>query len=154
VCEFFMGDQAEGALGEAVGWLAGTIAFEVLLGILTAGAWQPVSAAGKALKALARILDWTGEALGAAFRLPGRIGGLLMDALRGLGRMLASAGGGMIGRRPPVDTPGRTDLPFRGPERHIGEAGSAHNHCNAEVVLPDGSILNIHIHFPDPKVIP
>jgi hypothetical protein len=96
VCEFFMADAAEGQLGETVGWLAGTIAFEVLLGILTAGAWQPVSAAGKALKAFARILDWTGEALGAAFRLLGRIGGMVIDALQGLRRMLGKAGGAVM----------------------------------------------------------
>ncbi len=93
LCEFFMRDEAEGELGKGVGWLAGTIAFEVLLTVLTAGAWEPVSAAGKALKVFTRILDWTGEALGAAFKLIGQIGGLLLDALKGLRRMLASAAG-------------------------------------------------------------
>jgi hypothetical protein len=93
LCEFFMRDEAEGELGKGVGWLAGTIAFEVLLTVLTAGAWEPVSAAGKALKVFARILDWTGEALGAAFKLIGQIGGFLLDALKGLRRMLASAAG-------------------------------------------------------------
>lgn len=93
VCEFMMQDGAEGQLGESVGWLAGTIAFEVVLGILTAGAWQPTSAALRALKAFARVLDWTGEALGAAFKLLGKIGGYLMDGVRSLGRLFQNAGG-------------------------------------------------------------
>ncbi|HKJ68645.1 MAG TPA: hypothetical protein VKA68_11860, partial [bacterium] len=93
IVDFLMQGNAERELGEKVGWLAGTILFEVILGILTAGAWQPVSAAGKALKFFARILDWTGEILGAAFRMLAKIGGYIMDAFRALGRMLSKAGG-------------------------------------------------------------
>jgi len=93
IIEFLMRGSAERELGEKVGWLAGTITFEVILGILTAGAWQPLSAAGKALKFFARILDWTGEVLGAAFRMLAKIGGYLMDAFRALGKMLSKAGG-------------------------------------------------------------
>jgi hypothetical protein len=40
------------------------------------------------------------------------------------------------------------DLPFRGPERHIGaESGTSHIHYNAEIVH-NGKRLNVHIYFP------
>jgi hypothetical protein len=47
----------------------------------------------------------------------------------------------------------RPDLPLRGPERHLSpSAGPSQNHYNVEVNLPDGTELNIHIFFPDPRM--
>jgi len=91
--EFFMGDSAEREMGDTIGWLSGTIVFEVVLGILTAGTYQPASAVGRALKFFARILDWTGEVLGVAFRMLSRLGGYIMTFLRRLMDMIKNAGG-------------------------------------------------------------
>jgi hypothetical protein len=108
VCEFMMQGGAEAEMGESVGWLTGTIAFEVVLGILTAGSWQAASGAMKVLKLFAKILDWTGEALGAAFKALAKVGGFIIDGIKGLGKLLSKAGGaaksilealGTIGRK-------------------------------------------------------
>lgn len=93
VCEFFMQDTAEGAMGESVGWFTGTIVFEVILGILTAGSWQAAEGAMKVLKLFAKILDWTGEVMGMAFKALSKVGGFILDGIKGLGKLLNNAGG-------------------------------------------------------------
>ncbi len=93
VCQFMLQDSAEGEMGETVGWLAGTIAFEVVLGILTAGSWTAAEGAMKGLKLFANILDWTGEAMGLAFKGLAKVGGFILDGIKGLGKLLDKAGG-------------------------------------------------------------
>ncbi|MBG1241064.1 eCIS core domain-containing protein [Nostoc sp. NZL] len=93
VCQFMLQDSAEGEMGETVGWLAGTIAFEVVLGILTAGSWTAAKGAMKGLKLFAKILDWTGEAMGLAFKGLAKVGGFILDGIKGLGKLLGKAGG-------------------------------------------------------------
>jgi hypothetical protein len=93
VCQFMLQDSAEGEMGETVGWLAGTIAFEVVLGILTAGSWTAAKGAMKGLKLFAKILDWTGEAMGLAFKGLAKVGGFILDGIKGLGKLLSNAGG-------------------------------------------------------------
>jgi hypothetical protein len=93
VCQFMLQDTAEGEMGETVGWLAGTIAFEVVLGILTAGSWTAAKGAMKGLKLFAKILDWTGEAMGLAFKGLAKVGGFILDGIKGLGKLLDKAGG-------------------------------------------------------------
>ncbi|MEA5601283.1 eCIS core domain-containing protein [Nostoc sp. UHCC 0252] len=93
VCEFMLQDSAEGQMGETVGWLAGTIAFEVVLGILTAGSWTAAKGAMKGLKLFAKILDWTGEVMGLAFKGLAKVGGFILDGIKGLGKLLNKAGG-------------------------------------------------------------
>jgi hypothetical protein len=93
VCQFMLQDSAEGEMGETVGWLAGTIAFEVVLGILTAGSWTAAEGAMKGLKLFAKILDWTGEAMGLAFKGLAKVGGFILDGIKGLGKLLDKAGG-------------------------------------------------------------
>ncbi|MEQ9234518.1 eCIS core domain-containing protein [Coleofasciculus sp. E2-BRE-01] len=93
VCEFMMQDTAEGQMGETVGWLAGTIAFEVALGILTAGSVTAAKGAMKVLKIFAKVLDWTGEALGLAFKGLAKLGGFVLDIVKGIGKLLSNAGG-------------------------------------------------------------
>mgnify|MGYP001794111963 CR=1 FL=1 len=93
IIEFLTKGSAERDMGKGIGWLAGTIVFEVALGILTAGAWQPVSAAGRLIVQIAKVLDWTSAALGMAFKMLSRLGGLLLDAIKALGRILSKAGG-------------------------------------------------------------
>jgi len=93
VCEFMMQDGAEGEMGETVGWLAGTIAFEVALAALTAGGATAAKGAMKVLQTFAKILDWTGEALGLAFKALAKVGGYVLDAVKGIGKLLSKAGG-------------------------------------------------------------
>lgn len=93
VCEFMMQDTAEGQMGETVGWLAGTIAFEVALAILTAGSATAAKGAMKVLQTFAKILDWTGEALGLAFKGLAKLGGFVLDIVKGIGKLLSHAGG-------------------------------------------------------------
>ncbi len=97
IMDFLMQDGAEGDMGDTIGWLAGTIVFEVILGILTAGSVTTAKGLMKPLKIFAKILDWTGEALGLAFKALGKVAGFLMDMVRGLGKLLSNAGGA-IGR--------------------------------------------------------
>ena len=93
VCEFLLQDSAEGEMGEAVGWLAGTIAFEVVLGILTAGSVTAAKGVMKVLKIFAKVLDWTGEVMGVAFKGLAKLGGFVLDVVKGIGKLLSNAGG-------------------------------------------------------------
>ncbi|MEH2074783.1 MAG: hypothetical protein V7K57_10390 [Nostoc sp.] len=93
VCQFMLQDSAEGEMGETVGWLAGTIAFEVVLSILTAGSWTTAKGVMKGLKLFAKILDWTSEAMGLAFKGLAKVGGFILDGIKGLGKLLNKAGG-------------------------------------------------------------
>lgn len=92
MCAWFTGDAAESQIGETMGWLVGTILFEVALGILTAGTW---AAAHPALKALLRFLDLTGELLGMIGKLFRRLGKGILEGLKGLGRLVGRATGAM-----------------------------------------------------------
>ncbi|WP_017662946.1 hypothetical protein [Baaleninema simplex] len=94
VCDFLMGDGSEGQMGESVGWLAGTIAFEVVLAILTAGSVTAAKGAMKVVKIVAKVLDWTGEALGVAFKMLSKVGGYVIDIAKGLGKLVGNASGG------------------------------------------------------------
>jgi len=91
--EFLMQGSAERKIGESVGWLAGTIIFEVALAILTAGTYTAANGAMKVLQTFAKILDWTGEVLGLAFKALAKVGGYIMDIVKGIGKMLNNAGG-------------------------------------------------------------
>ncbi len=94
---FFMQDSAERKMGHGIGWLTGMIVFEVALGILTAGTYTAAQPVMKTLQFFAKILDWTGAALGAAFKALTKLGGLLMKLLQKLRAMLSKAGGA-VGR--------------------------------------------------------
>jgi hypothetical protein len=93
VCGFLMQDAAEGEMGETTGWLAGTIAFEVALGVLTAGTATAAKGAMKVLQTFAKILDWTGEAMGIAFKALAKLGGYVLDVVKGIGKLLSKTGG-------------------------------------------------------------
>lgn len=92
VVNFFVGAGAEGEIGESIGWLAGTIAFEVLLGVLTAGTWQAASPIMKAVQKFAKLLDWTGEVIGVVFKGLGKLGGLIFKGKGALSKLLEKAG--------------------------------------------------------------
>jgi hypothetical protein len=93
VIEFFTGDAAEGTLGEAVGWLAGNIAFQVALDVITAGTW---AAAYPALQVFVRFLNWPMEVLGHAAKLLSKIGKYIVDGVKKLGSLVTEAGGGAL----------------------------------------------------------
>jgi len=91
VSEFFVSDEAESKIGESVGWLVGTIGFQILLDVLTAGAW---AAAYPTLALIARFINWPMEVLGRVFKLLAKLGKYIVDGVKGLGKMVAKAGAG------------------------------------------------------------
>ncbi len=131
VCEFLMQDSAEGEMGEAVGWLAGTIAFEVVLGILTAGSWTAAKGAMKGLKLFAKVLDWTGEVMGLAFKGLAKVGGFILDGIKGLGKLLSNAGGAAKAILDALGDIGRKLIDFA--DELLGLAGKAGKGAAGEV---------------------
>ncbi|MFQ5630623.1 MAG: hypothetical protein ACE5I1_17770 [bacterium] len=77
-------------LGDKLGFFAGIIIFEVILFLLTAGAWAGVTASRPILRAILRLLDIGGEILGGLMRLLGSIRRPLMSALRAIGNFLGN----------------------------------------------------------------
>jgi hypothetical protein len=92
VVNFFVGEQAEGEIGETIGWLTGTIAFEIILGVLTAGTWTAASPIMRAVQKFAKLLDWTGEVIGVVFKGLGKLGGLIFKGKGALSKLLEKAG--------------------------------------------------------------
>lgn len=90
LCGWFSSDGAEGQIGESIGWLVGTILFEVALNILTAGTWVTV---GPTMRLLLRFLDWPGEVLGKMAKLLGKLGGALFGVAKKIGGMFTKADG-------------------------------------------------------------
>ncbi|WP_341679301.1 DUF4157 domain-containing protein [Niveibacterium sp. SC-1] len=88
---FFKGGGAEGELGDKVGWLTGTIAFQALLDAITAGTW---AGAGPVLKGIAKFINWPMEALGEAFKLLKTLGKYLLDGIKKLGGAIKDAAAG------------------------------------------------------------
>ena len=54
-------DSAEGEMGEIVGGLAGSIAVDAVLEILTASSWIAANSVMKGLKLFANIHEWTSK---------------------------------------------------------------------------------------------
>ncbi|MGB0950227.1 MAG: hypothetical protein ACPGU0_09015, partial [Marinirhabdus sp.] len=88
-----MDEGSERKMGEMVGWLAGTIVFEIVLGYFTAGTYTAAKGVGKVLQYFVRFLDWTGEALGIAFKMMGKLGKGVMKLFRKLTEFAAKATG-------------------------------------------------------------
>ena len=98
VVAFFMADGAEGEMGEGIGWLAGTIVFEIVLFYFTAGAGTAIVEGSRALKWILKVVDWTGEVLGAAFNMLSKVGGFIIDMAKGLAKAFSGAAKGAMGR--------------------------------------------------------
>ncbi len=88
---FFHGNKAEAELGDKIGWLTGTIVFQVVLDAITAGTWI---AAGPVLKGIAKFINWPMEFLGEAFKLLKSLGKYLIDGLKSLGSVIKDAAAG------------------------------------------------------------
>ena len=95
LCAFLMQDGAEEDMGYAVGWLAGTIVFEIILAYLTAGLANSARWAGSFLHRFVQFLDWTGSAMGAMFDGLKLVGRKIGDIASAIGRALGNAGGAM-----------------------------------------------------------
>ncbi|MFN6464900.1 MAG: DUF4157 domain-containing protein [Nostoc sp. DedVER02] len=93
VFDFMLKEGAEDEIGEGAGWLTGTIAFQVILDFVTAGTWTPVSAVGKALQGFAKFLNFPNKVMEEAFVLLKKLGGLVLDGVKGIGQLLERAGG-------------------------------------------------------------
>ena len=91
----FMGEGAERQIGETVGWLAGTIVFELVLGYFTAGTYTAAKGVGKVLQYFIRFLDWTGEVMGIAFKMLGKLGKGVMKLFRKLVDFASNATGAL-----------------------------------------------------------
>ncbi|KAA3637489.1 MAG: DUF4157 domain-containing protein [Bacteroidetes bacterium] len=94
--EYMMKGDATMDLGKKIGWLSGTIIFEVVLAILTAGVANAASWGAKALKYILKVVDWMGEAMGVAFKYLGKLGKYLIQIARKIGSWLGK-GKGAIG---------------------------------------------------------
>lgn len=85
--------ELDGELGEGIGWLAGTIVFQLLLDFLTAGTW---AAAYPVIKGIAKFINWPMEFMGEALKVFAKVGTYLVDGVKGLVKMASKAGGGAL----------------------------------------------------------
>lgn len=76
-------------IGNKIGWVGGTVIFEVVLYLLTAGAWAGATAARPVLRTILRLLDLGGEILGGLMRALGAIARPIMSALGSIGGFLS-----------------------------------------------------------------
>lgn len=72
-------------LGDKLGWVGGTVLFEVVLAILTGPAFRALRASKPVLRGILRLLDLGGEILGALGRLLGKIRRPVMSGLEAIG---------------------------------------------------------------------
>jgi phage-related protein len=91
--KWFMSDTAEDEIGDKVGWLSGTIVFQLLLEFITAGGW---TAAGPVVMAIAKFINWPMEVFGQALKIIGRLGRYLIDGAKGLASVIKDAAAGVL----------------------------------------------------------
>ncbi|MGC1951679.1 MAG: hypothetical protein WA970_03710, partial [Gammaproteobacteria bacterium] len=114
-------------LGNKVGWLAGTIIFEIVLAYLTGPVYRALRTAKPVLASIIRLLDVGGEIFGQLMRLLGSIRRPLMGALSGVGHFL----GRIPGVRAIVD---RISTALRAIFRYGDEAAGATRRAARETV--------------------
>jgi hypothetical protein len=90
---FFMKPGAEGEIGHGIGWLSGTVSFQLLLDALTVGSWKGFSST---LTTIANLINWPMEVMGQAFKVISKLGKYLVEAVKGLGTMAKKAAGGAL----------------------------------------------------------
>lgn len=95
---FLQGDDAEDKMGDAVGWATGQFAFQALLDFLTAGTWSVASPVIMELKpvitVIAKVINWPMEVMGEAMSLLKKLGGFVVDGIKGLAGMAKEAAAG------------------------------------------------------------
>jgi hypothetical protein len=89
-CQAFLNDANDAQLGEEVGDISGQILFEIILLVLTEGLIEAL----KPLQGIAKMLDFVGEAMGAAIKWLGKIGGWVVDGVKGLWKFVENSGAG------------------------------------------------------------
>jgi hypothetical protein len=89
LCETMLTTDVGYTLGYGVGYVTGVVVWEVVLGFLTGGLWSTL---GPTARAVVKFLDLGGELFGAAFRLLGELGSLLLKAVGPLLDWLGSTG--------------------------------------------------------------
>lgn len=85
------GESNETTLGDKVGWLSGTVVFQVVLDAITAGTWQ---AAGPLLKSIAKFINWPMEAMGEVFKIFKSLGKFLLDGIKSMGSAVKESASG------------------------------------------------------------
>ncbi|MCB9760554.1 MAG: DUF4157 domain-containing protein [Alphaproteobacteria bacterium] len=80
-------------IGKTVGWLAGMIAFEVILAALTAGSGTAAKGAMKVLRKFAELIKDLNEMFDVVFDLLGKVGKGLLKLLEPIGKFLGRAKG-------------------------------------------------------------
>jgi hypothetical protein len=90
---WFTKDTSEEYLGNKLGWLAGSILFQIALDYISGGTWL---AAYPVITAIARFLNWPMEALGYVFKLIAKVGKYLVEGIKGLGSMIKEAAAGAL----------------------------------------------------------
>jgi hypothetical protein len=88
ITTFMLSEDAEYTIGNMAGYIVGMILWEVLLSILTSGVWLE---AHPVIKAVVEFMDLGGMIFEAAFKLLGKLGGLLVDAVGPLISMAAKS---------------------------------------------------------------
>ncbi len=88
---FFKDGGAEAEVGDKVGWLSGTLVFQIVLDAITAGTWTE---ADSILVGIAKFINWPMEALGEAFKLLKSLGKYLLDGLKSLGSAIKETAAG------------------------------------------------------------
>jgi hypothetical protein len=89
-CKSFLNDANDAQLGEDVGNISGQIIFEIILLVLTEGLIEAL----KPLQGIAKMLDFVGEAIGAGIKWLGKIGGWVVDGVKGLWKFVENSGAG------------------------------------------------------------
>ena len=89
-CKSFLNDANDAQLGEDVGDISGQIIFEIILLVLTEGLIEAL----KPLQGIAKMLDFVGEAIGAGIKWLGKIGGWVVDGVKGLWKFVENSGAG------------------------------------------------------------
>ncbi len=87
-CKSFLDDKNDAQLGEDIGDVSGQVLFEVILFVLTEGLIEAL----KPLQGIAKMLDFVGEAFNAALKWLGKLGGWVVDGVKGLWKFVENSG--------------------------------------------------------------
>ena len=92
--EYLQAPGGEYTIGWGIGYIAGMILWEVILGVLTSGAWTTL---GPTARAIVKFLDLGGTVFGKAFELLGDLGRYMLKALEPIGAWISSIADDALG---------------------------------------------------------